>query len=78
VRILLPVTDAPELSDDARELFEDPDNKIYLSSVSTWEIAVKHSLGNLPIPEPLAKFIPAQRSSMTLIRFRLTKKPLST
>jgi len=68
VRILLDtatflwaVTDAPELSDDARELFADPANEIYLSSVSTWEIAIKHSMGRLPLPESPARFIPAQR-----------------
>jgi PIN domain nuclease of toxin-antitoxin system len=55
------IIDASDLSDDARELFVDPDNEIYLSSVSTWEIAVKHSLGRLPLPDRPARFIPAQR-----------------
>jgi PIN domain nuclease of toxin-antitoxin system len=61
VAFLWAVSDAPELSDEARDLFVDPDNEVYLSSVSTWEIAVKHSLGKLPLPEPPAKFIPTQR-----------------
>ena len=61
VTFLWAVSEAAELSDEARELFVDPDNEIYLSSVSTWEIAIKHSLGKLPLPEPPAKFIPAQR-----------------
>ena len=61
VTFLWAVTDAPDLSDDARELFVDPGNEIYLSSVSTWEIAVKHSLGKLPLPEPPERFVPAQR-----------------
>ena len=61
VTFLWAVTGAPELSDAARELFEDPANEIYLSSVSTWEIAVKHSLGKLPLPEAPAKFIPTLR-----------------
>ena len=61
VTFLWAVSEAAELSDEARELFVDPDNEIYLSSVSTWEIAVKHSLGKLPLPEPPAKFVPAQR-----------------
>jgi PIN domain nuclease of toxin-antitoxin system len=55
------VTGATELSNEARALFEDPDNEIYLSSVSTWEIAVKYSLGKLPLPEAPAKFVPIQR-----------------
>ena len=61
VTFLWAVTDAPDLSDDARELFVDPGNEIYLSSVSTWEIVIKHSLGKLPLPEPPARFVPAQR-----------------
>jgi PIN domain nuclease of toxin-antitoxin system len=61
VTFLWAVSDAPELSDEARALFADPDNEICLSSVSTWEIAVKHSLGKLPLPEAPAKFIPPQR-----------------
>jgi PIN domain nuclease of toxin-antitoxin system len=61
VTFLWAVSAAPELSDQARELFVDPDNEIYLSSVSSWEIVVKHSLGKLPLPEPPAKFIPMQR-----------------
>ena len=61
VAFLWAVGDAAELSYDARQLFTDPDNEIYLSSVSTWEIAIKHSLGKLPLPEPPARFIPAQR-----------------
>ncbi len=61
VTFLWAVSAAPELSDEASELFEDPDNEIYLSSVSTWEIAIKHMLRKLPLPEPPAKFIPTQR-----------------
>jgi len=63
VTFLWAVSEAAELSDEARELFVDPDNEIYLSSVSTWEITIKHSLGKLPLPEPPAKFIPAQRKN---------------
>ena len=55
------ITDAPELANSARELFIDPGNDVYLSAVSTWEIAIKHALGRLPLPEPPERFIPAQR-----------------
>jgi PIN domain nuclease of toxin-antitoxin system len=55
------VSDAPEFSDDAREIFADPDNEIFLSSVSAWEIAVKYALGRLPLPEPSGRFVPLQR-----------------
>lgn len=61
VTFLWAVSDAPELSDYARELLQDPDNEVYLSSVSTWEIAIKHALRKLPLPQPAAKFVPTER-----------------
>jgi PIN domain nuclease of toxin-antitoxin system len=39
----------------------DPQNQVFLSAVSFWEISVKHGLGKLPLPQPPAQFIPAQR-----------------
>lgn len=56
------VADASELSDIARTLFKDAGNEVYLSAVSTWEIAVKHKLGKLPLPAPPERFIPLQRA----------------
>lgn len=55
------ITDAPELSLYTRDQFISPDNDIYLSVVSAWEIAVKYALGRLPLPETPERFIPAQR-----------------
>ncbi|MBI5874948.1 MAG: type II toxin-antitoxin system VapC family toxin [Deltaproteobacteria bacterium] len=51
------VSDSPDLSDKARRLFADPDNKVYLSVVSAWEIIVKNKLGKLPLPESPHTFI---------------------
>ena len=51
---------APELSSRARELFVDPDNELYLSVVSAWEIALKHAAGRLPLPESPERFVPAE------------------
>ena len=61
VTFLWTVTDAIELSDTAREVFSDPDNDVFLSVVSSWEIAIKNCIGRLPLPESPAKFIPTQR-----------------
>ena len=66
VTFLWAVIDAPDLSDDARELFVDPENDVYLSSVSTWEIAIKHSQGKLSLPEPPVRFVPAQRKQHSI------------
>jgi PIN domain nuclease of toxin-antitoxin system len=51
------------LSEAARRALLDPDNQVYLSAVSAWEIAVKHSLGKLPLPEPPERYVPAQRQA---------------
>jgi len=57
------VAGSPQLSRRAAELFSDPANEVFLSSVSCWEIAVKHSMGRLPLPAPPVDFIPAQREA---------------
>ncbi len=51
------------LTHNAKALFADPANELFLSVVSCWEIAVKHSLGRLPLPEPPGRFIPSQRQA---------------
>jgi PIN domain nuclease of toxin-antitoxin system len=55
------VTDAPQLSQRAREAFEEPDNDVYLSAVSAWEIMIKYSIGKLPLPRMPEQYIPQQR-----------------
>ncbi len=57
------ITDAPQLSSRAGELFYTPENEVYLSSASTWEIAVKHALGRLPLPEAPLAIIPSMREA---------------
>jgi PIN domain nuclease of toxin-antitoxin system len=56
------IADSPDLSSDARQVFSDPSNEVYLSVVSAWEIVIKHRLGRLPLPEPPQRFIPRQRT----------------
>lgn len=57
------ILNAPQLSKRARELATDPAHEVFLSVVSSWEIAVKHSLGRLPLPEPAGQFLVSQRES---------------
>jgi len=52
------VTAAPELSKTARDHFQDPDNDVFLSAVSIWEIIVKHDLGKAPLPEEPSILVP--------------------
>ena len=68
------VTGGPELSDRAREAFEGPDNEVYLSVVSAWEIAVKHALGRLPLPEPPDTYVPRVRRDHGVDRLPLDEE----
>jgi PIN domain nuclease of toxin-antitoxin system len=53
-----------QLPKSALHIFKDPANEIYLSAISSWEIALKNSIGKLPLPGPSAgKFIAAQRTA---------------
>ncbi len=49
------------LSPHSIELLRDPDNDVFLSAVSCWEVAVKHALGKLELPEDPADYLPLQR-----------------
>jgi PIN domain nuclease of toxin-antitoxin system len=53
--------DDRRLSTRARDLFQSPENEVYLSAASAWEIATKYALGRLPLPEPAERFVPAMR-----------------
>ncbi len=66
------ITGSPRLSARAREALTDPANEVSLSAVSTWEIALKHALGKLPLPEEPETLIPRLRSS-----HRVDELPLS-
>ncbi len=41
-----------------RELIEDLTTTLLFSAASSWEIAIKYSLGRLPIPEPPEQYVP--------------------
>jgi len=53
-------SDANELSDHAKVLFQNTDNTVYMSCVSVWEIVVKNKLGKLPLPDAPEQFINEQ------------------
>lgn len=55
------IKNAPELSISAKAAFSDPANEVYLSTVSIWELLVKHRLGRLPLLDAPEQFIVMQR-----------------
>jgi PIN domain nuclease of toxin-antitoxin system len=65
---------APELSTKAKAVFQDTRNAVYLSSVSAWEIIVKHQLGKLPLPDDAEDFIKQQCEKHYIEYLPLTEK----
>lgn len=41
-------------------LIEDRRNELLFSAVSSWEIAIKHALGRLTLPEPPERYVPSR------------------
>ena len=58
--------DDPKLSKKARRLVVDPDNEVFLSAASAWEIAIKHGLGQLPLPERPTEYVRSRREALMI------------
>ena len=59
-------TDDPGLSPSARAACRASENAVFLSSLSAWEIAIKHRLGRLPLPEPPGRYVVSRREWLQL------------
>ena len=66
--------DSPRLSPLARELCQNPENELYLSVISTWEIALKNMSGRLPLGEPVEKYVPRRREANGIISLELSEE----
>ncbi len=49
------------LVESARRSIVNPNNDVYLSVASAWEIAVKHGIGRLPLRVPPEEYVVEQR-----------------
>ena len=63
--------DDPKLSENARRFFKDPNNEIYLSVVSAWEMTAKYSSGRLALPRPPAELIAQWREKRDIYSLAL-------
>lgn len=61
-------SDADRLSDRAAEAIGDPDNDVYVSAVSGWEVAIERARGRLRFPD-------VDRAMLAELRF--TELPVS-
>ncbi len=57
------VADDPQISANAKDIISDPNNEIYFSVVSAWEIIIKVGTGKLSLSEPPEIYIPSRVAS---------------
>jgi PIN domain nuclease of toxin-antitoxin system len=60
------ITDSNELSTKARDVLTDPDNELFLSVASIWELAIKASIGKLTLRMPLGDLLLSARHDLGL------------
>ncbi len=61
------VADDPQISVTAKNIITNPDNDIYLSVVSGWQIIIKVGTGKLSLSEPPKIYIPTRIASNQLL-----------
>lgn len=62
----------PSLTALAKGAIGDPANEIFLSSVSTWEMAIKIAIGKLSLSLPLSQFVLSQVTQYQFKPLRVT------
>ncbi|HEU5125814.1 MAG TPA: type II toxin-antitoxin system VapC family toxin [Verrucomicrobiae bacterium] len=67
----------PKLSEPVADAIRDARNEVFLSSVSFWEICIKHRLGKLPLPQVPAQFIPFQREQHRILSLALDESSVA-
>lgn len=60
------------LSESAKTLLDDPDQPIFFSAVSSWEIAIKWSKGRLTLPTGPADFVNSVVSAAGLSQLNIS------
>lgn len=58
------------------EAISNPDNTVYLSVASNWEIMIKYGLGKLPLPESPETYIPKYRELHRIESLPVTESSL--
>ena len=66
------VADPGRLSRSARAIVASDRHELFLSSVSSWEIAIKHGLGKLTLPAPPQEFVPTRMQLTRVLPLTVT------
>lgn len=56
------VSGSPRINARIRDAVRTPENDVYLSVASLWEVITKHRLGKLDLPGPPETFVPRARA----------------
>ena len=56
----------PKLTPAAMSACRDPENTVYLSALSAWEITIKYRIGRLPLPESPRRYVTSRRNWLGL------------
>jgi PIN domain nuclease of toxin-antitoxin system len=62
--IFLWLNTEPERLGERLSLVEDRRSELLFSAACSWEIAIKHGLGRLPLPEPPDRYVPSRIRSI--------------
>ena len=62
----------PSLSADAKAAMIDPENEVFVSAASAWEIATKYRIGRLPQAAALALDVPGALASQGFVELPIT------
>ena len=53
-----------DISKHAKNLLMDSGNDLFVSVASSWEVAIKYSIGKLSLPDRPDRFVPANRQKL--------------
>ena len=73
---LYAVLESEKLSKVATELIEETQNRLYLSSISAYEIIVKYKLGKLTLKKDPVKMIPEYRNRLGVIELPIIESEI--
>ena len=68
------ISDPEKLSPTVLNILRDPENDIYLSSVSTWEIAIQEGLGRIKVVGEASHWLPQAREQHHILSLPLSEE----
>ena len=60
-----------KLNESYKEVIENSENNVFISTYSIWEMIIKTKLGKLPLPSPAYNFITGQLNNNLKFRYIL-------